>query len=309
MGPLALGTDGAGSVRIPASFCGIFALKPTHGRVPYYPPSAIPMLAHTGPMTRTVDDAALLMQVLVGRDDRDIYSVPDDNTRWSEIWTQPKDQIIEKVRQLRMAWSPTIANAPASAEVVALCEKAALRFADIGCVVEPVALPFDNVQEAVDLIWACGMGAILKPYLTQWRSQIDPGLLWWIEKMNDYSAENYAQALTLRAQFAEQARQFFGKYDLLLTPTMPTTAFLAQPDPPSHIAGKAVHGFGYTPFTFPFNLGGQPAATVPCGVDSDGLPVGLQVVGRRYDDINVLRAASVFETIQPWRKFAVGVDD
>lgn len=302
MGPLAIGTDGAGSIRIPASFCGIFGLKPTHGRIPLYPASAIPMVAHAGPMTRTVADAALLMSVLVGRDDRDLFSQPADDTVWEIAPTANTDQ---PLKGLRIAWSADLGYAPVALEIAQHCAKAARVFADLGATLDEAHPGFADPQHAIDMIWACGMHATLGSYLPHSADKLDPGLLNWLKSALGYSAADYAQALVTRASLWERNRQFFDRstpsgYDLLITPTMPTTAFAALPEEPNQIEGRAVTGFGYTPLTYPFNLTGQPAATVPCGFAADGLPIGLQIIGRRYDDATVLRACAAFEAARPW---------
>jgi len=302
MGPLAVGTDGAGSIRIPASFCGIFGLKPTHGRVPIHPASAIPLVAHAGPMTRTVADAALLMSVLVGRDDRDIFSQPADDTAWA---IPPAADSAQPLKGLRIAWSADLGYAPVAPEIAQHCAQATLVFADLGATLEEANPGFADPQHTIDLLWACGMYATLGSYLSHAADKIDPGLVNWLKSALGYSAADYAQALVTRASLWEQNRQFFDRstpngYDLLITPTMPTTAFAAVPEEPTNIEGRTVTGFGYTPLTYPFNITGQPAATLPCGFAADGLPIGLQIVGRRYDDLTVLRACAAFEAAQPW---------
>jgi aspartyl-tRNA(Asn)/glutamyl-tRNA(Gln) amidotransferase subunit A len=130
--------------------------------------------------------------------------------------------------------------------------------------------------------------------------QIDPGLVEVVRSADGMTALDYATAVRARDQLWDTVRRFFERYDLLLTPTMPTTAFAAGAPPPATVAGQPVHGFGYTPFTYPFNLTGQPAITLPCGFAAGGMPVGLQIVGRRLADATVLRAAAAFEAARPW---------
>jgi aspartyl-tRNA(Asn)/glutamyl-tRNA(Gln) amidotransferase subunit A len=294
MGPLAVGTDGAGSIRIPASFCGIVGLKPSRGRVAIYPPSAVGFLSHAGPMTRTVRDAALMLQVIAGPDERDLGSLPMDAT----------DYLLEceqALRGLRVAWSVDLGYAPVEPEIGRICARAAQVFAaDLGCVVEEVAPGFPDPVQSLQVLWASGLATALGSYLPQWASQIDPGLVEVIRSAERLSATDYVAAVMERDALWERMQQFFTRYDLLLTPTMPTTAFAAGVPPPTVVAGRPTNGFGYTPFTFPFNLSGQPAITVPCGIAADGLPVGLQIVGRRYADATVLQAAAAFEAARPW---------
>jgi aspartyl-tRNA(Asn)/glutamyl-tRNA(Gln) amidotransferase subunit A len=294
MGPLAVGTDGAGSIRIPASFCGIVGLKPSRGRVPVYPPSAVGFLSHAGPITRTVCDAALMLQVMAGPDERDLGSLPADATEYLlECETA--------VRGLRVAWSVDLGYAPVEPEIAQMCAQAAQVFAtDLGCVVEQANPGFPDPVQSLQVLWASGLAAALGSYLPQWGDQMDPGLVELIHSAEPLSATDYAAAVMERDALWDRVQHFFARYDLLLTPTMPTTAFAAGVPIPAVVAGRPTIGFGYTPFTFPFNLTGQPAITAPCGVAADGLPVGLQIVGGRFADATVLRAAAAFEAARPW---------
>ncbi len=294
MGPLAVGTDGAGSIRIPASFCGIVGLKPSRGRVAVYPPSAVGFLSHAGPMTRTVPDAALMLQAMAGPDERDLGSLPADAT----------DYLLEcekALRGLRVAWSANLGYAPVEPEIARICASAAQVFAsDLGCMVEEAAPHFRDPVEPLQILWASGLAAALGPYLPQWGDQMDGGLVELIRSAEPLSATDYAAAVMERDALWDHVQHFFTRYDLLLTPTMPTTAFAAGAAIPTVVAGRPTSGFGYTPFTFPFNMTGQPAITVPCGVAADGMPVGLQIVGRRFADATVLQAAAAFEAARPW---------
>jgi aspartyl-tRNA(Asn)/glutamyl-tRNA(Gln) amidotransferase subunit A len=294
MGPLAVGTDGGGSIRIPASFCGIFGFKGSFGRVAAYPPSAVAPLSHTGPMTRTVRDAALMFNAIVGPDDRDINSLPHDGADYLAACEGG-------VRGLRVAWSATLGYAPVEPEVKQAAEAAANVFAsDLGCRLEAADPGFENPAPIFNVLWVGGLGTYLQPYLAEWKSRLDPALATMVEGLPRLTAADYAGALLQKAMVWDKARAFFQRYDLLLTPTMATVAWEAGKPAPAQIAGRPIVDFGYTPFTFPFNLTGQPAATVPCGFSSDGLPIGLQIVGRRLDDATVLRAAAAFEAARPW---------
>ena len=294
MGPLAVGTDGAGSIRIPASFCGIVGLKPSRGRVAIYPPSAVGFLSHAGPMTRTVRDAALMLQAIAGPDERDLGSLPVDATEYLPACEQG-------VRGLRVAWSADLGYAPVEPEIAQICASAAQVFAaDLGCVVEEAAPGFLDPVQSLQILWASGLAAALGPYLPQWADQMDPGLVELIRSAELLSATDYTVAVMERDALWDRTHHFFARYDLLLTPTMPTTAFAADVPIPTLVAGRPITGFGYTPFTYPFNMTGQPSITVPCGVAADGLPVGLQIVGGRFADAMVLRAAAAFEGVRPW---------
>ncbi len=294
MGPLAVGSDGGGSIRIPSSFCGIFGMKASFGRVAAYPPSAVAPLSHTGPMTRTVRDAALMLNVMVGPDDRDINSLPRDGTDYLAACEGG-------ITGLRVAWSATLGYAPVEPEVARVAEAAARVFAGaLGCRLDVADPGFENPAAIFNVLWVGGLGTYLQPYLAEWKDRLDPDLAKLIEGLPRLTAADYAGALMQKAHVWDKARKFFTRYDLLLTPTMPTVAWEAGRPAPTHIAGRPVADFGYTPFTFPFNLTGQPAATVPCGFSSDGLPIGLQIAGRRLDDATVLRACAAFEAARPW---------
>jgi len=291
LAPLAVGTDGGGSIRIPGSFCGIYGLKPTYGLIPVYPASTTGTLSHAGPMTRTVKDAALMLQVMAGPDDRDPLSFP---SRAENFVTGLETGI----RGLRVAWSPTLGYAVVEAEVRAVVEAAVKRFGGLGCRVEQV----DHVFEDPDPIWATlfytAFAARLHDALEEWRDRVDPGLVEIVEVGRRISAVEFVKATLARAAFTETVRKFFTRYDLLLTPTLAVPPFaVGLGQPPSHAKGSHL---AWVAFTYPFNLTGQPAATVPCGFTRDGLPIGLQIVGRRLEDATVLRASAAFEAVAPW---------
>ena len=291
LAPLAVGTDGGGSIRIPGSFCGVFGLKPTFGVIPVYPASATGTLSHAGPMTRTVRDAALMLQVMAGPDDRDPLSFPS-------LGTDFLTGLEQGIRGHRVAWSPTLGYAVVDPEVRAVTEAAAKRFDDLGCRVQRV----EKVFEDPDPIWAPlfygGIAARLHDLLEAWRDRMDPGLVQVVEEGRHISAVQLGRAAFARATFSEALRRFFAHYDLLLTPTLPVPPFAAGLErSPDSSAGSRL---AWAAFTYPFNLTGQPAATVPCGFTRDGLPVGLQIVGRRLQDATVLRAAAAYEAAAPW---------
>lgn len=291
LAPLAVGTDGGGSIRIPGSFCGVFGLKPTYGLIPVYPASATGTLSHAGPMTRTVKDAALMLQVMVGPDDRDPLSFPFTGGNFLA-------GLEAGVGEFRLAWCPTLGYARVDPEVRAVTEVAAKRFEDLGAHVELVEQVFDDP----DPIWAPlfygGIAARLHTYLPEWQDRMDPGLVQAVEEGKRISAVQFAGAALARATFTETVRQFFLNYDLLVTPTLAVPPFPAGLERPPE--GPQDSRLAWVAFTYPFNLTGQPAATVPCGFTGDGLPIGLQIVGRRLEDARVLRAAAAFEAVAPW---------
>ena len=291
LAPLAVGTDGGGSIRIPGSFCGVFGLKPTCGLVPVYPAAATGTLTHMGPMSRTVRDAALMLQVMAGPDDRDPLSLPSTSANFAAA-------LEAGVRDLRVAWSPTLGYATVDPEVRAVTEAAAKRFQGLGCRMDQV----DRVFDDPDPIWAPlfygGIAGRLNDSLEEWRSRMDPGLVEAIEAGRKMGAMEFVKAGLARASFFEVVRKFFTQYDLLLTPTLAVASFAAGFDQPRERGTGS--GLAWVAFTYPFNLTGQPAATVPCGFTRDGLPIGLQIIGKRLEDATVLRAAAAYETAAPW---------
>lgn len=293
LGPIAQGSDGGGSIRIPSSFCGIYGLKPSYGRIAAYPASAMETFSHLGPMTRTVKDAALMLQVMAGPDERDRLSLPAQNI---DYMAATKGDI----RGLRVAWSANLGYAIVDPEVERITEAAAKVFIDLGCHVEAVDPGFENPEPFFSVFWIGGIGTYISDYLPKWESQMDPGLVTFAEQLKKLTAKEYVQANFKRVEFWQKVRKFFEKYDLLLTPTVAVPPFQIGINSPSEIAGQKISWINWTPFTYPFNLTGQPAATVPCGWTQDGLPVGLQIVSRRYDEATVLRASAAFERAKPW---------
>jgi aspartyl-tRNA(Asn)/glutamyl-tRNA(Gln) amidotransferase subunit A len=302
LGPLAQGSDGAGSIRIPAAFCGIFGFKQSFGLVPQYPPSAVGDLSHLGPMTRTVRDAALMLNAMAGADARDRLS-------WSSGIDYTRD-LDAGVRGLRIAWSPTLGYAQVAPDVQEHTERAAMTFRELGCRVERIDPDLPDPAKILDVLWSGAMAGYFLGRLDDVSHLLDPGLLAVIERATSLSAADMAHALQQRNTYYSGMRQFMDvqRYDLQLTPTLPVTAFTAGLDEPDGWHRATLAPLDWTPFTFPFNLTGQPAATVPCGFDWNGLPVGLQIVGRWRDDSTVLRAAAAFESALPWTDFKPRLD-
>jgi aspartyl-tRNA(Asn)/glutamyl-tRNA(Gln) amidotransferase subunit A len=294
LGPLAIGTDGGGSIRIPASCTGIFGHKPSYGRIAVAPPSGAWSLSHIGPMTRTVTDAALMMNACAGPDERDQFSLPADGTDYVKA-------LRGGLKGLRVAWSPDLGFAKVvDPEVAAACAKAAKRFRELGARVDEARLAWPSPKEAWEAIFCGGIATRLAPYLPTQRADIDPGLAEIAEDAMKWPATRYVQAWFDRLMWNDHVRGFFERHDLLLTPTIAGPPFKVGLDNPTEIAGKPVEPYDWIPFTYPFNLTGNPAASVPCGFTKDGLPIGLQIVGRRFDDVTVLRAAAGYERIAPW---------
>ncbi|MDQ0991082.1 aspartyl-tRNA(Asn)/glutamyl-tRNA(Gln) amidotransferase subunit A [Streptomyces sp. V3I7] len=282
-GPLSLGTDGGGSVRIPASFCGIFGLKPTYGRVPLYPASAFGTLAHVGPMTRDAADAALMMDVIAAPDARD----------WSALGPAPESftaGLGGGVHGLRVAYSPSLGGQVAvQPAVAAAVRRAVARLADLGAYVEEADPDFAEPLDAFHTLWFSGAARTVQRLAPQQRQLLDPGLREITGLGARFSALDYLAAVDVRMDLGRRMGRFHESYDLLVTPTVPITAFEAGAEVPK---GSPYRRWtGWTPFTYPFNLTQQPAASVPVGVDGAGLPVGLQIVAARHRDDLVLRAA------------------
>lgn len=291
LGPLAQGGDGAGSIRIPAAFCGVFGLKPSFGLIPN-PVASAATTAHAGPLTRTVRDAALMLNVLAGADPRDRFS-----------FSSGIDYLAAcdgGIAGLRIAWSPDLGGAAIEPEVRTLTERAAARLAELGCHVEAIDWPIPDPWDILDPIWCGSQAAYFADNFAEVRDLLDPGRLPIIERGFALSAAELSVANNRRAAYHEAVCAIMERYDLLITPQLPITAFPVEDDAPATIAGRPVSYLGWTAYTYPFNLTGQPAASVPCGFASDSLPIALQLVGRWHDDATVLRAAAAYEALAPW---------
>jgi Asp-tRNA(Asn)/Glu-tRNA(Gln) amidotransferase A subunit family amidase len=301
LAPLAVGTDGGGSIRKPAAFCGIFGHKPTYGRIPIHPHGASWSFSHLGPMTRTVRDAALMMNACAGPDPRDQYSLPANGVDYVKA-------LGGSVKGLRVAYSDTLGFAPAvDPEVRAATRAAAVELRKLGCRVDMVDPGWPSPYDCWRTIFLGGIAARLAPYRDR-QDEIDPGLRPIVEEALRMAPTAYVEAWFARNAWAEHTRRFFQKYDLLLSPTVATAAFEHGILYPSTIDGKAVSREASSAFTFPFNMTGEPSASVPCGFTRDGLPIGLQITGRRFEDVTVLHASAALEAARPWadRRPAIG---
>ncbi|TYB42736.1 amidase [Actinomadura chibensis] len=295
MAPLALGTDGGGSVRIPAAFTGTFTIKPTYGRVPHYPASPFGTLAHTGPMTNTVAEAALFLDAICGADGRDWSALPPPDVVFAE--GGPDD-----LTGLRVAFSPDLGFARVDPEVAAPVAAAAEAFAALGAKVEQADPGFADPVEAFEVLWFAGAAKVVEHLSAAERERLDPGLREICERGARYSAVDYLTATARRMDLGRLMGLFHERYDLLLTPTMPIAAFEAGTEVPA--GSPSPRWTSWTPFTYPFNMTQQPAASVPCGFTSGGLPVGLQVVGARHADALVMAACAAYERAYPWKRFS-----
>jgi aspartyl-tRNA(Asn)/glutamyl-tRNA(Gln) amidotransferase subunit A len=290
LGPLTLGTDGGGSIRIPCAFTGLFGLKPSFGRVPAWPLSPFGTVAHIGPMTRTVRDTALLLNVVTRPDVRDWLALPDDGRDYLA-------GLDEGVRGWRIAYSATLGYAEVDPDVAALVRKAAMRFGELGAHVEEAQPRFEDVLEVFRRHWYTGASFLLRHFTPQQKALMDRGLIDVAEQGAQIGMLDLLDAAQKRGALGTQMNLFHETYDLLVTPSVPLAAFEAGRDVADVLKEK--HWTDWTPFTYPFNLTQQPAASIPCGLTKDRLPVGLQIVGPRYQDAKVLRAARAFESLQP----------
>lgn len=292
MGTWSVGTDGGGSVRIPGAFSGVVALKPTYGQVPIYPASPYGTLSHIGPMTRSVTDCALLLDVIARPDPRD----------WSAMPTHPGsylDGLDAGVSGTRIAFSPDLGIGRNDPEVEAAVRAAVDVLRDQGAQVDEIDLRIADPVAAFHTLWFTGAAKVIDAYGPGARERIDPGLRSAIEEFGDRAtAADYLDAVAVRADLGRVMGELHTTYAALLTPTMPIAAFPAgQPAPdgwPSPLWTS------WTPYTYPFNMTQQPALTVPCGFTRDGLPIGLQVVAARHDDAAALRVGRAFEQATTW---------
>lgn len=288
MGPIAIGTDGAGSIRIPAGFCGCFGLKPSFGRVPAYPLSPFGTVSHTGPLTRDATDAATVMNILKQGDARDWTALPPDPQDYTRT-------LQDGIRGLRIAYSPTLGYARnVDPEVAASVKAAVQQLETLGAVVEQVDPGFDDPLEITTGLWFLGAWTVWNSLSTQQQAVCDPDFVAQARLGQAYSALQIQQLQLRRGALGSQMRQFMQGFDLIATPALAVPAFDALPA--GHAAMTPQSMLGWTPFSYPFNLTQQPACTVPCGLTRDKLPIGLQLVGPMFGDALVLRAARAYET-------------
>ena len=303
VGPFAIASDGGGSIRIPAAHSGLVGIKASMGRVPLYPGtkderypgvSSWESLEHIGPLSRTVADSALMLSVISGPDSRDRYSLPKADFDWME-------SLKGGVKGLRVAYSPDWGYAKVDPEVRRVVGEAVKVFErDLGCTVEEASPGFEDPYGAFWAIVAMETDLRgMREMVAKYRNEMTPHLVDFIER--PWTAEDFTNAIMVRKAVANKMWRFMQRYDLLLTPTLAVPPFPVHMQGPEKIDGHIVHPFRWLAFTFPFNFTGQPAASVPAGFTHDGLPIGLQIVGRHLDDPTVMRASAAFEAAKPWR--------
>jgi aspartyl-tRNA(Asn)/glutamyl-tRNA(Gln) amidotransferase subunit A len=292
MGTWSVGTDGGGSVRIPASFTGTVALKPTFGRIPIYPPSPYGTLSHAGPMTRTVTDAALLLDLIARPDSRDWAALDPPAASYLE-------GLDDGVVGLRIALSPTLGYGRNDSEVDAAVRAAAQVLADAGAHVEEVDPDIADCVDAFHILWFTGAAKVIEQYGEGAIKRVDPRLREAIGEFGtDVSAAAYLDATAERMDLGVRMGAFHDRFDLLLTPTMPIPAFSTGQDAPD--GWPSTLWTSWTPYTYPFNMTQQPALSLPCGLTAGRRPIGLQVVGPRHADALVLRAGRAYERATEW---------
>jgi aspartyl-tRNA(Asn)/glutamyl-tRNA(Gln) amidotransferase subunit A len=293
LGPLHQGSDGAGSIRIPSAFCGIVGVKANYGRVPLWPVSNNDYATHAGPMTRTVADAALMLGVMAGPDSMDATAL--DAT--------PPDYLglLDRgVKGLMIAYSPDLGGLRVDPDVASVVAAAARAFESLGARVEEVKPGFADSHDMIRLLWGAHYIGNYGQFLDEWRDRMDPGLVACMDEATRWSAQDYVAMRGRKIGYWDSVRPLFERHDLLLTPTTSVAAFEVGRLNPVGWPQHAWDWFPWASFSYPFNFTGQPAATVPAGFTPGGLPVGLQIVGRRLAEVTVLQAAAAFERVRPW---------
>lgn len=291
LGPIGVGTDGAGSVRIPAAFCGNFGLKPSFGRVPAYPLSPFGSVAHLGPHTMSVKDAALMMNVMKRPDARDWTALPEDTSDYTV-------GLDDGIQGLRIAYSPALGYVKnVHPEIAAAVAEAVKVLEGLGAHVTQIDPGFEDPLDITTGLWFLGAWTVWNTLNAEQQSVADPDFKAEAELGSRLSALEIQHLNQRRGVLGSQMRQFMQGFDLLVTPAVSIPAFDALPAGHSHLSPESM--LGWTPFSYPFNLTQQPASTIPCGLTRDGLPMGLQFVGPMFGDALVLRAAKAYENTRP----------
>ncbi|MHA2281770.1 MAG: amidase [Promethearchaeota archaeon] len=302
MGPLALGSDGGGSIRVPSSLCGVFGLKPTFGRIPRYPTIGIAFwtMDHYGPITRNVKDAALMLDVMKG------YH-PSDNNTFPDIGINYVDTIKEKPQKLNIGISMTLGFFKSLEDEVEKCVlDSAYKFEEFDWNIENSEIKIKKTERAFGMLVASGYASDLKKDFEKKPEDISPDLGSIINYGSSLSAMDLGRAKAVRKEVYMAFDQYFKEYDVLITPTTPITAFEIEMGERGTIfpiiKGKSLNITSWMSYTYPFNMTGLPAASIPCGWTTEGLPIGMQIVGRRFDEKTVLQMAKAFEEIAPWQR-------
>jgi len=297
MGPLAQGSDGGGSIRHPACFCGAYGLKPNFGRVPIYPKNfhSGQTLSVIGPIVRYVIDAALMLDVMKGPFEGDKHSLPEDHLKYS-------DHIDDRPDKLKIGYTLDLGYAKViDKEVERAIVNSVNKFESFGWEVEEAKFKEFDPSMAFSIMWLIMFGYEMEPYLEEWRDKLDPSLVTWVEAGLQFPASSLPNAMKIRSQFYQSIYEGFKNYDILLTPSTAVPAFESGVAYPSQINGINVSPTAWQAFTFPFNFTGHPAATIPCGWTNNKLPIGLQIVGKRFQELLILQVSKAFEDLTPWQ--------
>jgi amidase len=297
MGPLAHGSDLGGSLRTPAAFCGVVGFRTTPGLVPVYPRElAWDSLSVTGPMARTVRDTALMLSVLAGPDDRAPLSYDVDTRAFLAAVRRPS------IRGWRVAWTPDLDGLiPVDREVAAVAGAATRVLRALGARVRPASPSLAELDQIVLGTRGLAMAALHGDRLPAWRDRMQAGLVWNVEQGLALTAREIGRAEKLRTALWHRVRRFMEDHELLVLPTVAVKPFPVEQWYPAEIDGKPLDNYTQWFFlTYAISVTGLPAISVPAGLTRDGLPVGLQIVGRRRQEAAVLRAAAAFEAAAPW---------
>ncbi|WP_180955727.1 MULTISPECIES: amidase [Bacillus] len=297
--PFAEGSDGGGSIRIPAAICGVYGYKATYGRIPYETVgpfySQAPFI-HFGPIARTVSDAALLYSVMDGSAEDEPFTFPIKENIFETLETG--------IQNLKVAYCPDLGFFEIDPEVRKACDNATGIFKELGCIVEEVNPRFENPKKNIEEAWATlwyGMVATSHGSLSQDKLELlDPKVQEFIKLGKELKATEYIQANKAREEAWSKLQNIFKEYDIIICPTTAVPAFSLDTWGPTEINGKPINPFHGWFLTYPINLTGHPAASIPCGFSGEGLPIGLQIIGRRLEDETVFRASRAFERLSPW---------
>uniref|UniRef100_A0A7J2TIX4 Amidase n=1 Tax=Archaeoglobus fulgidus TaxID=2234 RepID=A0A7J2TIX4_ARCFL len=294
MVPVATANDGGGSIRIPASFCGLYGLKPTFGRIPCYP--SLPVftsLVCEGFLTRFVEDTALMLDFVKGWDPRDPYSLPDDGISYLKALDEPIDNV-------KIAYSPDLGYATVDPEVEEIVRKAAFKLERFG-EVEEVKINIPCMETELTMKVVLEFVTFISEKLEDWKKVAYPPYLAFLPMAEAFGYRDYIKIEEKKLELWKALRKVFEKYDFLITPTTAVKPFEIGKISPDEIAGKPTTPIGWMPFTYPFNFTGQPSASIPAGFSKDGLPIGMQITGRKYEDFRVLQISKAFQEISPWQ--------
>ena len=300
LAPLAVGTDGGGSIRIPSACAGVVGLKTTLGRIPHdMATEAFGNLSYIGPMTRTVTDTALMLDAMAGPDINDMHSLGRDRPDYAAA-ARPEGDL----KGLRIAWRARLGNQAVDRETLELVESAVRVLEELGATVETVEADFEASEPMWRVITFSTWRARFEQYLEQFGNRMDPTLVESMARGADYSAVDLQHALQWRTRLYRAVQGWFEDYDLVVTPTLSRPAVGLDQDIFGDVEiNGAMHGpvrAAWYPYTHPFNMTGHPALTVPCGWTGDGLPVGLQFVGPWLAEDRLLKAAALYEAAHPW---------